>query len=239
MRSGGDGGMISRRDAGSSTIPLPRFLLWATASALFIAGWWALYPFIRDRHDITLRTWTEYVGEEAVRSERVKEWRFKLPKQFGVSRYRSWTEPAFDLNERSTDQGGQSIRLNSRLTAQDEVVAYTGSGDANLAFGLSISNGLLDEYRSAQSNYCLTYDDIQRIRAQRSADQGRTRQSQCRDSSVNCRIWLNYHGWEVNVGVSRTGLYLQPERVCGILRKTLDAWTISIDDLRRKPNNER
>lgn len=43
---------------------------------------WALHPFYTDHQDITLRTWTEYVDDKAVKGDPVKQWRLKIPEGF-------------------------------------------------------------------------------------------------------------------------------------------------------------
>jgi len=159
------------------------------------------------------------------------------PRRFSSAHsFHTWTNPAFDMDILGTERGGQSFFLNTaRINSLDVVVAYRGGSDTNRSFSISLSNALLEESLFAQQDYCLSADAIYQLRL----DRGHNPSSRCGDTRNACHVWMNYHGWDVRVAVSRIGLYREPEKVCRILRHTLDTWTLSIDDLRRRPGMKR
>jgi len=203
-------------------------------SAVVVFILWGLYPITIGRNTVTLRSRAQYDDGRIATGHRVREWRLQVPSNFGVGTYYVWSNPPFDP---STNRGGQLAYLNSNIDTTGAVVPYRptseGHGNPNRQFAITMSAAPLQEYQLARDDYCLTDDDIVRLRSKRDQSYGGTG---CQKPA--CNVWMNYFGWQAHVSVDSGGLYRDPQRVCAILRRTLDSWTATIDDLRqRDPKN--
>lgn len=206
--------------------------------ALF--DWWVFAAWRGDANDIVLRTWIEYQDGKYGRGDRIREWHFKTPPEILAHRYHAFLDPVFDPQRMDSDRGGQSVYFTTHIDKADAVVPYRPQpgGDPNRAFAIDMNNGALDALTPAREDFCLTTDELDRLHNQKIRDAQGLALNRCPPTNGNCSIYLNYHGWDVSVSVAREGLYRDPQKVCSILRSTLDRWTVSVDDLRVTPSKK-
>ena len=204
-----------------------------------VAFWWLYgWSWLTGPHRLVMRSWVEWVGSTPTKGSNIKEWRLNIPSKFSIDRIPLFRSPAFDPAAVGNDDGRNFVSLSSLLDPSGSVVPYSGAGDRNRSFSIFIANGFV-EGSVAQDDYCLTADALHEMRKRGQDRYGIFPLSTCREASTDCFVSLNYHGWPTEAAVARDGLYREPQKVCQILRDTLDAWTISIDELRRTPKTEK
>ena len=168
----------------------------------------------------TLRTHTIYLDGVSESQQKISIWRIKLPEGIPRSSVGDWIFDDFDQNRRGRYHG---IGLASWLKEGNIVDNPTNQQQHDPSdeyFAIGISNGLLQYVRLADKDYCIPEGGIDNAKP-------------CSKSTPSCTVYVNYHGWDAHAVVPRNTLYKTPELVCDILRKKLDEWTISIDDLRQ------
>jgi hypothetical protein len=201
--------------------------------SMFLIYWFVDY-FASDKNSVKLRTLSTYEDGVLMVGSDVKTWHLRIPKQIYLIRSGSVTGAAYD-DRRIRDPGTTYSFNNAGWTTVFALSNIEGSApisgkDLRIGevFNVELDNKALRLPRLVKSNYCLSVDEIV-------ADKpGHPGQIPCTPppGGVNCSVVMNYHGWNAIVSVSRQALYKEPRRVCELLRSTLDAWTVSIDDTR-------
>jgi hypothetical protein len=183
-------------------------------------------------NEFVFRSTVAWLDGKPVRSTKVVEWHLKIPSEF-VRKTEGYYSNVFELDGaesrwnrlwRRFPDGASILEVLASVNAKDEVVPLISDTGASQHFSIQLKN-TLGESRKFPGNYCITEDE--REKAYKTSG----KRTGCLDSYINCRVFLNYHGWSVVVGVARERLYKEPERVCEIVKKTLSAWTKSVDDI--------
>lgn len=183
---------------------------------------------------VSLRTWTHYSPAGIVKGEKIREWRLRIPQGISIGKYNSLHNPAYDPSVVGTDRGGQSLDLSLLLLdTSKNVVPYSAEKrQTHRTFAISLSNGLFDPVAPLDADFCITSDRLDDLR-QFQRPQSSIVRRQCQPNHVNCKIYLSFHGWNASLFVERAGLYQNSNEACRILTRTLESWTVSIDDLRK------
>jgi hypothetical protein len=170
------------------------------------AAAWITYP-IYNSHDLKLHTTLEYRNGIAKKGTHTNTWHLKIPYQFVLHRYYVWTNPTYDPTKHNSSQAFSII---SNLSPDREVVP-SRSNQGNESFTVTINNSRLESPAKAGENYCIP--------------------GSCQPGDVNCTVSINYHGWNSYVAVPRNQI-ANPQPACDLAIRTLDQWTVNIDDLR-------
>lgn len=194
------------------------FAVIATALVFF------LYYQANNSRELVFRSMVQWQGEEAVHAPGIQQWRLVVPSEFDVHKD-NYATTAYDPARVDHGSGYRFVWLGGRIDDDGQIVAGTGDPESNDHITLHLSNGLVEPSK-AQSNYCLDEDQRGKLRAG----------TGCAPHRKSCNVHLNFHGWPVKVGVNKSSLYKDPQKVCEIARDTLQSWTMSIDDLRANPS---
>ena len=199
------------------------FALGAFGLVVGVVGWSGVVPHVYDGlvNGVTvLRTHTVYIEGVPESQKEISIWRIRLPD--GIPRS---SQGAVLFNDFDKDGRGKYYDIGVAGWLKDDKIISNPTDNRKHDFSaeyfaIEISNGLLEHTRFSNENYCISEDDA-RIG------------TSCTKNVPDCIVYMNYHGWNAYAGVPRETLYKTPDFVCKILRKNLDAWTISIDDLRQ------
>lgn len=188
-------------------------------------------------NEIVLQSLVRYEGGEIFRRSKPAVWRLKIPDEFSTQRnpygnqkpYTPWAEWKRGwFGYESNPQNNETVVIFSLLSSESKVVPYRASVKGNVAFGITVRNTLV-RTSVAGSDYCAKENELRSTAAKGKS----LLPARCIDRHKNCSIHLNYHGWPVKLSVQKDGIYRDAARACQILRSTIDAWTISVDDLRQ------
>lgn len=194
--------------------------------------WLSIFASFASGNEIIFRSTTQWVSNKPRKTQRISEWRLNLPNQF-TTQNDAYNSRTYEFGKTNTwkpwvrfPDGASMITVLASLNADEEVVpldVYRTIPEFSFSLGNHVGRG-----ERFAPDYCVTKDVVFQ-----NLPQGR-----CTATPV-CEIYMSLHGWPVSVGVPREGLYKTPDRVCQILKKTLSAWTIKIDDLRADHSESR
>lgn len=162
---------------------------------------------------ITLKTRMYWENGEAVVGDKVKTWKIAIPRNIWLVSYRSWGiysgTPVYSrrLEDFGTDRYVSTLtQLNSNM----DVIAYTPrapGAEFVFVFSNAIPNADVDFKKPIYK-----------------------RRLGMQPGCIAQDNTIDYHGWVVGV----SPINLTPEQKCAIVTRTLDRWTLHIDDLLSK-----
>ena len=200
-----------------------------TGRVLVLAALWLGWTYFYDPQLIVLRTRTTYSGSEIVTGPKIHEWRLKLPDGIPWRRFGSITGSVYNHGLYTQDRSQWTIVGIWTNFYNGKLIPWIENRNAQ-SFSIFIDNKPFKALGRTFDTSCLTATNLARFQVSTYS---------CTSESINCSILIDFHGWNAEASVHRTGLYSRPDLVCDILNKALSDWTISIDELRSEPNKER
>ncbi|MEQ1673065.1 MAG: hypothetical protein ABL893_19625, partial [Hyphomicrobium sp.] len=187
------------------------------------------------RNEVLFRSAVVWDGKKWVPTDKVYSWHLKLPVSFQMNRFGIDQDIFLGRPKRdiwsllgAPSHGTFWISIFSDVEPSGEVVP-TPYGDAantktSVSFSIRVSNDKSEEGYISTGDFCV--QEGHQLPGQPKQNYG------CNERAVNCAVHTSYRGWRVDVFSSKNGLFQQPEKVCEITRRTLESWTVSIDDRR-------